>query len=136
LLAGAGDVLIAFHHSTLTGTKGADLFEFATPGSPLHPDSNLLIHFDAASDKIAVSDRRFHLGLPDPGAAPQALPAGLFTPNATGGFTDRSQRFAYDTGTGQLFYDAHGDKPGSSRELVATFAGHPHVTAANLFFVS
>jgi hypothetical protein len=74
LLAAAGDILIAGHHSTLTATAGADLFEFATPGSPLHPDSNMIVHFDAIGDKIAFSDPGFHLGLASPSATPQALP--------------------------------------------------------------
>jgi hypothetical protein len=136
LLAAAGDVLIAGHHSALTGTKGADLFKFATPGSPLHPDSNVVAHFDARTDKIAFSDPGFRLELANPSATPQTLPADLFTANPIGSFTDASERLAYDTSTGALYYDPHGDKPGSSRELVATFTGHPQITAGNVFFVS
>jgi hypothetical protein len=136
LLADSSDILIAGHHSILIGTKGADLFEFATPGSLRHPDGNMIIHFDATADKIAFSDPGFHLDLTNPGAAPQALPADLFTANATGRLTTAVERFAYDTGTGALYYDAHGDKTGSSRELVATFAGRPQLTASDVFFVS
>jgi hypothetical protein len=136
LLADAGDILIAGRHSTLRGTAGSDLFEFATPGSPLHPDSNVILHFDAADDQVAFSDPGFHLGLANPSAAPQALPADLFGANPTGKFNNATERFAYDTRSGALFYDAHGDRPGSSRELVATFAGHPHLTAGDVFFVS
>jgi hypothetical protein len=136
LLADSGDILIAGHHSTLSGSKGADLFEFATPGSLLHPDGNMIFHFDAATDKIAFSDRGFHLGLANPGAATQTLPADFFTANATGSFTTAGERFAYASGTGALYYDAHGDKGSSSRELVATFTGRPHLTASDVFFVS
>jgi hypothetical protein len=136
LLADAGDILIAGRHATLTGTAGVDLFEFATPGSRLHPDSNVIAHFGAGTDKIAFSDPGFRLGLASPSAVPQALPADLFTADATGSFTTAAERFAYDTSTGRLYYDAHGEKAGSTRELVATFAAHPHLTAGDVFFVS
>jgi hypothetical protein len=136
LLADAGAILVAGHHSMLTGTKGRDLFEFVTPGSARDPDNNMIIPFDAAADKIAFSDPGFHLGLANPGAAPQTLPADLFTVNPTGRFTAASECFAYDTSTGALYHDAQGDKTGSSRGLVATFAGYPHLTARDVFFVS
>jgi hypothetical protein len=44
------------------------------------------------------------------------------------------QRFAYNTTTGRLFYDAHGRGGGSSRELVVTLAGNPHLVASDLYF--
>jgi hypothetical protein len=136
LPAGAADVLTASRHATLTGTGRADLFGFATPRSPLHPNSNVLVHFGAAADKIAFSDQGFHLELSGAGPQPELLPKGLFTANASGSFTNTKERFAYDTGTEELYYDARDESAGSSREVVATFAGHPHLTAGGVFFVS
>jgi Ca2+-binding RTX toxin-like protein len=96
----------------------------------------LITDFAPARDRIAFSDAGFQLGLAGAGAQPKPLPAALFTANATGSFTDASERFAYDTSTGALYYDAHGDKLGSSRLLIVTLKGDPHLAASNLFFVS
>jgi len=55
-----------------------------------------------------------------------------FVANAAGDFTSSSQRFAYDTTNGQLFYSATGSN--SSESLVASLAGAPDITAGNLLF--
>jgi hypothetical protein len=64
---------------------------------------------------------------------PKPLPARLFTKNATGAFTSRTQRFAYDTANGKLFYSAAGTTAGE--RLVVTLGGHPD-PSGHLFFVS
>jgi hypothetical protein len=63
----------------------------ATPGSALHLDSNVILHFVAGSDKIAFSDPGFHLGLANPSVTPPALPADLFAGNATGCFANTAE---------------------------------------------
>ncbi len=51
------------------------------------------------------------------------------------GFTMAAQRFAYDTATGALFYDGHGNAAGSTRLEIATLTGHPTLTAGDIMFV-
>jgi hypothetical protein len=130
------DTLVAGQHATMTGGAGADLFEFTTPGSTGSPDRNTVVDFGNGADKIALSNAGFRLRLPHAGATPKLLPAGLFAANANGHFTTAFQRFAYDTTHGKLYYDAAGDKVGSSRLLVASFNDHPSLTASKVFFVS
>jgi Ca2+-binding RTX toxin-like protein len=134
---GAGaDTLIAGQNAAMTGGAGKDVFWFTTPGSTKTPDTNTITDFAHATDKIAFSDGGFALGLKGASATPKPLPAALFTANSAGSFTTAAERFAYDTATGGLYYDAHGNTPGSSRELVATLGSHPTVTGADLFYVS
>jgi hypothetical protein len=56
----------------------------------------------------------------------------IFVANASGDFTSSSQRFAYDTANGQLFYSATGSN--SSESHIATLAGVPAFSASNLLF--
>jgi Ca2+-binding RTX toxin-like protein len=128
--AGAGQ------NAAMTGGAGKDVFWFTTPGSTKTPDTNTITDFTHASDRIAFSDGGFALGLKGASAAPKPLPATLFTANPTGSFGTAAERFAYDTATGALYYDARGNAVGSSRELVATLGSHPTVTGADLFYVS
>jgi Ca2+-binding RTX toxin-like protein len=137
LVGGAGnDVLTAEQHATMTGGGGADTFMFLTPGTPAAPDTNVITDFTHGTDKIDFSDAGFSLGLSGASSTPQALLPTLFTSNSTGSFTSAAERFAYDTSTGALFYNAHGNTPGSSSQLVATLTGHPVLAATDLFFTS
>jgi hypothetical protein len=130
LNGGAGaDTLIAGRHATMTGGGGADFFELTTPGSTAAPDKNRIADFKHNLDRLALSKRGFALG-----AAPVA--ATLFAASKNGAFTTRAQRFAYNTASGKLFYDAHGDAPGSSKKLIATLTGHPTLTAGDIRFVA
>ncbi len=52
----------------------------------------------------------------------------------TGAFTMATQRFAYDTANGNLFYSASGTT--ATEHLVATLTGHPALAASHLFFIS
>ena len=77
----------------------------------------------------------FDLGATDNALNPTAITAidpSIFTANAAGGFSTTSQRFAYDTTTGQLFYGADGS--GGASTGIAVLAGAPTLTASNLFF--
>ncbi len=128
LRGGAGaDTLIAGRHAALTGGGGSDRFELTTPGSAAVPDQNTIADFKHGADKIGLAEAGFGLG-----AAPSA--ATLFQANPTAGFTSAAQRFAYDTTDGRLFFDHDGSRGASSPELIATFSGHPTLTASDLFF--
>ncbi len=130
------DTLIAGQNAVMTGGAGKDVFWFTTPGTVKTPDTNTITDFAHASDRIAFSDAGFALGLKGASTAPKPLPAAMFTANPTGRFGTAAERFAYDTATGGLYYDARGNAVGSSRELVATLGSHASVTAADLFYVS
>ena len=130
LKGGAGaDTLVAGPNAAMTGGGGKDLFEFTTPGSARTPDTNTIADFTHGTDKIAFSEKGFNLG-----AKPSA--ASLFTANGTGGFTTTAQRFAYDTATGTLYYDAHGSASPNSRLEVSSLTGHPLLTGADIPFVA
>ena len=65
----------------------------------------------------------------------QALAPQVVAIDATGAFTAASQRFAYDSANGAIFYDAFGSGDGGiSAKLVATLAHSPALSAANFFF--
>ena len=66
---------------------------------------------------------------------PQALPASLFSPQSNGSFTTATQRFAYNSTSGALSYDADGSGAGASR-LIATLTTHPTLAITDLFFVA
>jgi hypothetical protein len=62
------------------------------------------------------------------------LPAVQFTENRSGAFTTTKQRFAYNTGNGDLSFSASGSagKP----QLVAQLTGAPALAAGKLFFIA
>ena len=62
------------------------------------------------------------------------MPASLFTSNGTGAFSAATQRFAYDTANGNLYYSASGAT--ASEHLVATLTNHPTLAASQLFFIA
>jgi hypothetical protein len=124
--AGA-DTLIAGRHATMTGGAGNDRFELTLRGSPATPDRNTIADFRHGADKLGLAETGFGLG-----AAPKA--ATLFRANPTGAFATTAQRFAYNTATGVLRFDADGKGGGSSPLTIATLGGHPTLSAGDLFF--
>jgi Ca2+-binding RTX toxin-like protein len=130
------DTLIAGPHAVMTGGGGSDLFEFTSPGTSAGADRNTVTDFVHGSDKLAFSNAGFHLGLAKAGAAPRPLPTALFSTRTNGTFDKPGERFAYDNSTGRLYFDADGNGASHSRELVATLANHPTLTAGDLFFVA
>ncbi len=98
-------------------------------------DTDTIADFTHASDRIALSNAGFGLGLAGASATPQALPASLFSPQSNGSFTTTAQRFAYNSTSGALSYDADGSGAGASR-LIATLTTHPTLATTDLFFVA
>jgi hypothetical protein len=133
LTGGAGDdVFYAGGDTTMKGGGGANDFIFKAPGA-----HNAILDFAVSkTNKIVVSNAGFDLGQAGATLTPQKLPAALFGSNKTGGFNTAAQRFAYDTSNGDLYYDAHGNGAGGSKQLVVHLAGDPAVSATQLFFVA
>jgi Ca2+-binding RTX toxin-like protein len=131
LIGGAGnDVFYAGGRTKMTGGNGANEFIFSAAGR------NTVTDFHASfGDELVFSNSGFKLGLKGATMIPQQLPSYLFVANRAGTFTTSAQRFAYDTTDGRLFYDAHGSASGSSRELVVTLGGDPHLVAGDLYFI-
>lgn len=86
-------------------------------------------------------DSSFNLGV-DEGlgtAAPQHLAASVFVANKGGNFTSKKQRFADDTTTDTLYYDADGSGTKYGKSVVASLTDHAALSAGgsgNLFFTS
>jgi hypothetical protein len=88
----------------------------------------------SATNEIVFSNKGFSLNLSSAAGTPKALPAGLFVENSDGHFTNTSQRFAYATGSGDLFYSASGEN--GMPTLVSHFSGGPALAASQLFFIT
>ena len=131
VLDGAGnDILFAGGRTTMSGGAGANEFVFSAAGR------NTITDFRASSsDKLVVSNLGFRLGLRGATQNPKRVPASLFVANATGKFTNATERFAYDTTSGRLFYDPDGSGGAASRQLIATLDNHPNLTVSDLFFI-
>jgi hypothetical protein len=92
----------------------------------------------ARNDELVFRATGFDLGV-DNGlgtATPQPIAANLFSSHTDGTFATPDNRFAYDGGTGRLYYDADGSNAGSTPVLLANLGSHAHLGAANLFFTS
>ncbi|MFZ3235433.1 MAG: hypothetical protein WA184_08705, partial [Stellaceae bacterium] len=130
LTGGAGnDIFHAGGDTKMTGGAGTNEFAFSAGGS------NTIADFTAsATNEIAFSNSAFALGQSGATATPKALPASLFVSDGTGAFTATTQRFAYDTANGGLYYSAAGTT--ATEHLVVTLAGDPALAASHLFFIS
>jgi Ca2+-binding RTX toxin-like protein len=91
-----------------------------------------------SKDKLVFANTGFDLGVDNSKGTlnPQAIASSLFSTSTNGTFTSTSQRFAYNQITGNLYYDAQGNKAGSTSLVVDHLTNDPHLTAANLFFIS
>ncbi len=68
---------------------------------------------------------------------PTVLPSRLVAANSTGRFTNRHQRFAYDTKDGDLFYSATGTT--AKEQLVVALTGAPGLFTSpspHLFYIT
>jgi len=120
---------------SFTAGSGSDTFVFIKSNLP----SQTLNNFQVSADDILVygthASGGFDLGSTDNPlnpTTPTAIDPSIFVANVSGDFTSSTQRFAYDTTNGQLFYSATGSN--SSESLIATLTGEPHITAGNLLF--
>ncbi len=120
---------------TYTAGSGTDSFVFIKSNLP----SQTLNNFQVSTDDILVygthSAGGFDLGSTDNAlnpTTPTAIDVSIFVTNASGDFTSSSQRFAYDTTNGNLFYSATGSN--TSESLVASLTGEPNFIASNLLF--
>ena len=127
---GAGnDVFYAGGNTTMKGGSGTNEFAFSAAGN------NTIADFAASpTNEIAFSNSGFALGLSGATSTPQPLPPGLFVSDSTGTFTAPTQRFAYGTSNGELFYSASGST--ATEHVVATLTGDPALTASQLFFIT
>jgi hypothetical protein len=136
--SGFNTVILGSGHDTLaTGNGGSNEIVFTSP-------AGLVTLSFAGGDELVFANAGFDLGVDDGKAKgpygfddltpPQPIAASLLSPNANGTFAAAGNRFAYNQNTGQLYYDAHGNAPGSTVYLVADLTNHPHLTAADLFF--
>ena len=104
-----------------TGGGGADTFVLgAAPAA-----GNVVAIADMVSgvDKLALDDAVF-AGIGTPGS----FSAAAFVVGATA--TDANDRLVYNSGTGQLFYDADGNGGGAA-VLIATLTGNPALAASD-----
>jgi hypothetical protein len=125
------DVVTLGKSFSITAAGGANEFIFKTAGN-----IGSLDDFGAsASNKIVFGNAAFRLELTGANNTPKLLPGSLFVANTTGAFTKATQRFAYDTKNGELFFDKDGSGS-ASHQLVATLTGAPHLAAADLFYIA
>lgn len=130
LTGGKGnDVFFAGGDTAMTGKAGTNEFVFSAPGGNTVGDFAVF-----ATNEIVFSDKGFSLGLTGASGSPKALPTGLFVENSDGHFTGTSQKFAYATGTGDLFYSASGSS--GTPALVSHFTAAPALAASQLFFIT
>jgi len=130
LTGGAGnDFFYAGGDTSMTGNAGTNAFVFSAVGN------NTIADFTASTtNEIAFSNSGFALGLSGASPTPKPLPATLFVSDSTGTFTATTERFAYGTTNGELFYSASGTT--ATEHLVAKLTGDPNLTASHLFFVT
>jgi len=114
-------------YNVTAGTGAPDVFIFTSPPA-------LLTMKFSGNDELVFHNSGFDLAMDNTKGTgtPQAIDPSLFgTFSSVGTSTDR---FAYNQGTGSLYYSANGSI--ASETLVAHLTNDPHLTAASLFFVS
>ena len=143
---GADNFTGGFENDTIYAGAGSGTYTFGLGNDKLmfiadNLPAQTVDDFNATSgnDSIVVygihATNGFDLGSTDNALNPlvaTAIDPSIFVRNATGSFTNSSQRFAYDTSNGQLFYSATGSN--SSETHIATLAGAPAFSASNLLF--
>ena len=114
-------------NDSLTGGVGLDVFCFtAAPGAS---NADRITGFNVVDDRIQLENAVF-TNL----AVGATLSAANYRANLTGTAVDANDYVLYDTDSGQLFYDADGSGA-AARVLVATLAGLPALTAADVWVV-
>lgn len=108
----------------LTGGKGADIFIFNTTPDDATNHDFIADFEESQGDRIALWKPDIFSGL---SGANGKLAAGEFVANAGGDATTAAHRIAYDTATGNLYFDADGNGVGG-KVLIATLSGAPNIT--------
>jgi hypothetical protein len=118
LFGGAGNDI-------LTGGLGQDLFRFVNASQ----GNDTITDFAAGVDKLQLVSSGFaNLAL-------GGLAAGSFVSGAAPVATSASAQFLYNTGSGQVSFDADGTGAGAAVNLV-TLVGSPALTAADFLLVA
>ena len=131
-LGGGNDTItLGIGTYAMSGSNGGDTIIL------MAPPEQLTMPF-SAGDRLVFANTGFDLGIDDGKGtgSPQQIAASLFSTSTNGTFTNANQRFAYNQASGDLYYDAQGNKAGSTVQLVAHLANDPHLTVANLYFIS
>lgn len=115
LIGGAGS-------DNLTGGTGTDFFVFNAPTENI----DQIQDFSLTDDTIRVSARGFRGGL----VANSALSSAQFIVGSSA--TNASQRFIYNSATGNLFFDVDGNGATASVQI-ATLVTKPLLTASDIF---
>jgi Ca2+-binding RTX toxin-like protein len=122
----------------LFGGDGADSFLFNTTLTSTNHD--IIMDFSIVEDRILLNQSVFKgLGAPAASGTPQIIGQAEFGYGTTA--TDAQQRILYDRATGNIYYDADGDKAnGVSARLLATINNKPDsvnkpLLDASMFFV-
>jgi hypothetical protein len=133
LIGGSGnDIFFAGGRTVMTGAAGTNEFVFSAPGRNTVTDFGFSL-----TNELVFSNSGFELGLKNATMTPTVLPTSLFTANSTGSFTNTSQRFAYDTKNGDLFFSATGTT--ANKQLVVALNGAPPLTTtanSHLFYIT
>ncbi|MDZ4761724.1 MAG: Ig-like domain-containing protein [Alphaproteobacteria bacterium] len=125
--ASSADRIVAYAGpQILTGGAGADSFIFATPAA----GGDTITDFAPGSDRIEVSASGFGGGL-----AAGPLPGSSLVSGAAPAATLASGQFLYNTGSGQLSWDADGTGGGAA-VLLAALSGAPAITSADIGVVA
>ncbi|MDQ6433698.1 calcium-binding protein [Mesorhizobium sp. LHD-90] len=109
---------------TLRGLGGKDTFVFNTKFGVDNADAALILDFNAADDRILLSDAIFTE------LTPGTLSAAAFRANTTGQAQDATDRIIYETDTGSVYYDADGNGAGAGILFVG-LVGMPAITNAD-----
>ncbi|ASM77496.1 hypothetical protein VITFI_CDS1718 [Vitreoscilla filiformis] len=125
-------------HDTLSSGAGQDVFLF---NAPLQSGaSSDLIQDFSGSDRIALDDAVFHLGITGTAAgvslASRPATASVLVQGTQALGTE--DRLVYDAHTGQLFYDPTGSALGSSDQVLVATLGtgtHPNLSASDFWVV-
>ena len=142
--SGTDSFIGGFENDTIFAGTGSGTYTFGLGNDKLmfiadNLPTQTVNSFNVTNDSIVVygihATNGFDLGSTDNALNPlvaTAIDPSIFVANASGAFTSSTQRFAYDTSNGQLFYSATGSN--SSESHIATLAGAPAFSASNLLF--
>lgn len=128
---GNNELVLGSGTYNVTDGTGTNLFVLSSPQSVL----DVLF---TSKDELVFKNSGFDLGA-DNGLGtwpPQPIASSLFSSKTNGTFASPANRFAYNSATGQLFYDAQGNTPGSTSFEIADLTNRPHLSAGNLLFTS